>query len=271
MRPISLFQEDRQMATGIGETLVAARRQQGVALSDAAAETRVRESYLAALEEEDFAALGGDVYVKGFLRSYARFLRLDPEPLIATYRTHYERPGEESSPLAHQPVAPMPAESRPALIVGAGAVAILVAVLAIIGLVSRGDDPESDLAGAPPPVETTLPTPADVAPTDGNQPGAEATAEPTEDATEMVPADGVELVLELDGGPSWMRVTVDGVTQLEGEQPEGERLTFSADDSITVRLGDAGVVRVTVNGEDRGMLGARAEVVEQTFTAEDAA
>src|SRR3712207_8514323 len=34
----------RHMATGIGETLRAARRQQGVALADAAAETRVRES-----------------------------------------------------------------------------------------------------------------------------------------------------------------------------------------------------------------------------------
>src|SRR5688572_20071792 len=80
------------MATGIGETLRTARRQQRVSLTDAAAETRVRESYLAALEEEDFAALGGDVYVKGFLRSYARFLRLDPEPLLAAYRAQHQRP-----------------------------------------------------------------------------------------------------------------------------------------------------------------------------------
>src|SRR3712207_3612777 len=99
------------MASGIGETLRAARRQQGVALADAAAETRVRESYLAALEEEDFGALGGDVYVKGFLRSYARFLRLDPEPLLAAYRTQYERPVEDVAPLAQQSVSPMPAEN----------------------------------------------------------------------------------------------------------------------------------------------------------------
>jgi cytoskeleton protein RodZ len=254
------------MATGIGETLVAARRQQGVALSDAAAETRVRESYLAALEEEDFAALGGDVYVKGFLRSYARFLRLDPEPLIATYRAHYERPDDEMRPLAQQPVASMPSDSRPALVVGAGVVAIILAVLAIIGLVSGRDAPEEDLAGAPPPVQTSLPTPADVAPTQD-----EATEEPTEDATEVLPTEGVELTLELDGGPSWMRVIVDGVTELEGEQPDGTTLSFSADESITVRLGDAGVVQVTVNGEDRGTLGRRSEVVDQTFTADDAA
>ena len=260
------------MATGIGETLVAARRQQGVALSDAAAETRVRESYLAALEEEDFAALGGDVYVKGFLRSYARFLRLDPEPLIATYRAHYEQPADEVSPLAHKPVAPMPTDSRPGVIIGAGAVAVVIAVLAIIGLVNRGDDPEAELAGAPEPVETTLPTAApDLEATDAPTVGAEATDDPTEDATEVLPTDGVELTLELDGGPSWMRVIVDGVTEVEGEQPDGESLTFSADETITVRIGDAGVVNVTVNGEDRGTLGARSEVVDQTFTADDAA
>ena len=261
------------MATGIGETLVAARRQQGVALSDAAAETRVRESYLAALEEEDFAALGGDVYVKGFLRSYARFLRLDPEPLIATYRAHYERPSDEVSPLAHQPVAPMPTESRPALVIGAGAVAIVIAVLALIGLVNRGGDAEEDLAGAPPPVEaTTVPATEGFAPTEAPPAEAEPTeAEPTEDATEELSTDGVELTLELDGGPSWMRVIVDGVTEIEGEQPDGASLSFSADDSITVRIGDAGVVNVTVNGEDRGTLGGRSEVVDQTFTADDAA
>src|SRR5688572_11993898 len=143
------------MATGIGETLVAARRQQGVALSDAAAETKVRESYLAALEEEDFAALGGDVYVKGFLRSYARFLRLDPEPLIATYRTQYERHHHDDvAGLAHQPVAPLPTERSPALIVGIGVAVIAVVVLGVIGLLSGGDDPETQGAGDPQPVET---------------------------------------------------------------------------------------------------------------------
>ncbi|HVM19950.1 MAG TPA: RodZ domain-containing protein [Egibacteraceae bacterium] len=255
------------MATGIGETLAAARRQQGVALADAAAETRVRESYLAALEEEDFAALGGDVYVKGFLRSYARFLRLDPEPLIATYRAHYER--GDDTPLVQQPVAPLPSERSPGLIVGIGAVVIVVVLLAIVGLVSGRDDPaEEDLVGVPPPVTEPVTEPP-VGPTP--QPTEEQTDEPGDDPTEVLATDGVDITLELEGGPSWMRVTVDGQVEFEGEQAEGAEMSFSADDSIHLRLGDAGVVRVFVNGEDRGMLGARAEVVEQTFTADDAA
>lgn len=258
------------MATGIGETLVAARRQQGVALSDAAAETRVRESYLAALEAEDFAALGGDVYVKGFLRSYARFLRLDPEPLIAAYRAEYEHHDDDISPLGQRPVAPLPAERSPALIIGAGLVLVVVAVLALIGWLGGQDDEPTDVGLAPAPAEPSpsavpsiLPSGAPTSPTQSEP--------PSDEPTEVLASDGVRLRLDLDNGPSWMRVIVDGETQLEGEQPQGASLKFDADESITVRIGDAGAVRVTVNGEDRGILGEPKEVVEQTYTAEDAA
>ena len=270
------------MATGIGETLVAARRQQGVSLADAAAETRVRESYLAALEEEDFSALGGDVYVKGFLRGYAKFLRLDPEPLIAVYRAQFERAPEEtnSSPLASQPMGPMPGEGRPGLVIGAGVAVMLLVLFAIIGLVGGGDDPEEDLAGAPAPVSSDLAPATELDPTRPAAPATggatedaseDVTEEPTEGPTEVLASDGVELTLDLDGGPSWLVVKVDGETEVEAEHPEGTSLSFEADESIEVLIGDAGVVRVTVNGDDRGMLGERAEVVERFFTTEDSA
>ena len=259
------------MATGIGETLVAARRQQGVALSDAAAETRVRESYLAALEAEDFAALGGDVYVKGFLRSYARFLRLDPEPLLAAYREEYERfhTDEPTSPLAHQPVAPMPGERSPGLVIGAGVAVIVIAVLALIGLLGGDDetDPEAQL-GAPPPVATTPPAAPTTAPTIA--PTETVTAAPTDQPTEVLSTDTVQLQLDMQDGPSWIVVVVDGVTEVEAEQPQGTVLEFEGD-QIDVTIGDAGVVNVRVNGEDRGRLGDSREVIERTYTADDAA
>ena len=260
------------MATGIGETLVAARRQQGVALSDAAAETRVRESYLAALEAEDFAALGGDVYVKGFLRSYARFLRLDPEPLIAAYRANHEHP-EDAHSLAQQPVSRVPTERNPAWMLGAGVLVIVVAIFALIGWLGGSDDPaDEDLAGVPPPVENLpSPSPSLAATEPSIEPTTEPTQPPSDEPTEVLAARGVRLKLDLDNGPSWMRVVVDGETELEGEQPEGESLRFRGDQSITVRIGDAAAVRVTVNGQDRGVLGESGEVVEKTYTVDEAA
>lgn len=254
------------MATGIGETLVAARRQQGVALSDAAAETRVRESYLAALEEEDFGALGGDVYVKGFLRSYARFLRLDPEPLIAAYRTNFERHNDDMAGLAQQPVAPLPTERSPALIVGIGMAVIAVVVLALIGLLNDRGEPESQTL-APEPVPTaTQPggaTDDAVAP-----PAGETEPALDDDPTEVLAADGVRMVLTIRGGPSWLRVVVDGSTELEGEQPDGTRLRYDADETITIRIGDPGVVGLRVNGQRVGRVGDPGVPITKTFTVD---
>lgn len=259
------------MATGIGETLVAARRQQGVALSDAAAETRVRESYLAALEAEDFAALGGDVYVKGFLRSYARFLRLDPEPLIAAYRAEFERHHDDISPLAHQPVAPLPAERSPVLIIGAGLVLVVIAVLALIGwLGGNGEEDPADVGFAPVPAERS-PPPAQPTEVETTPPSEAVESEPPNDEpTEFLAGDQVTLELEMDRGPSWLVVVVDGETQIESERPQGTVLEFEGDE-IVVTIGDAGAVKVRVNGENRGRLGDRREVIERTYTSEDAA
>ena len=70
----------------IGEALRSAREAQGKSLDDAAVATRIRSSYLEALEEERFGDLGGSVYAKGFLRSYAGYLGVDPAPLLEAYR-----------------------------------------------------------------------------------------------------------------------------------------------------------------------------------------
>jgi hypothetical protein len=65
---------------------------------------------------------------------------------------------------------------------------------------------------------------------------------------------------------AWMRVTVDGVKVLEREVPAGTRVALQAKQSIVIRTGDAGAVRLMVRGQDRGFLGAEGEVVTRTFT-----
>ena len=61
----------------LGETLRQARLDKGVSLADAARDTRIRRSYLEALEAEDLAALPPPVYTRGFLRTYAEYLGLN--------------------------------------------------------------------------------------------------------------------------------------------------------------------------------------------------
>ena len=74
-----------QPARGIGARLRAAREQRGLTLLQAAEKLHVDARTLEALESEDFAALGADVYVRGHLRRYAEVLGESPAELQALY------------------------------------------------------------------------------------------------------------------------------------------------------------------------------------------
>lgn len=223
----------------------------------------MRETYLAALEEEEFAALGGSVYVKGFLRSYAKFLGLDPEPLLAAYRAEHESDEETPSP-SHRTLAPMgPRERRggPAVIVVAAGVLLLL--LAAVGLVTGGGDDGDDQTRdrGPAPVEE-----------DEDEPGTTAvprtTATPTPTPTADLPQiDGIEVAVAVTGSISWMRVEVDGETIIEGEQQSGFSRTFTGEEVVEVRVGDASAVSLEANGQDQGSLGTANQVVQVTCNA----
>lgn len=64
---------------------------------------------------------------------------------------------------------------------------------------------------------------------------------------------------------SWLRVTVDDKIDFEGILSEGSRKSWSANQSIVVRAGNAAAVSVTFNQTPPKVLGAEGEVVEQTF------
>lgn len=73
----------------IGVTLKTAREQRGLTLDDVAEATKIRASYLAAIEEEAFDRLPGPTYARGFLRSYAELLGLDPQILIDEFNVRF--------------------------------------------------------------------------------------------------------------------------------------------------------------------------------------
>ena len=70
----------------LGERLRAAREAQGIALSQAAADTRILPRYIVALEDGDYQYLPGDVYARGFIRNYANYLNVAADELIELYR-----------------------------------------------------------------------------------------------------------------------------------------------------------------------------------------
>lgn len=71
------------MLLAIGNILREARTRRGLTIAQVAQDTRISARFLEALEAETFAVLPAPVYVRGFIRSYANYLRVEPGPLLA--------------------------------------------------------------------------------------------------------------------------------------------------------------------------------------------
>ena len=69
----------------IGNSLREARERQGLGYPEIELATKIRAKYIRALEEEDFDAVLGDAYIRGFLRTYADYLGLDGEVYVEEY------------------------------------------------------------------------------------------------------------------------------------------------------------------------------------------
>lgn len=82
------------------------------------------------------------------------------------------------------------------------------------------------------------------------------------------PAPAVDVVMTFDQA-SWLEVVVDGISVEQGVLvAAGETLRFSGQQTVALRLGNAGAVQVKVNGDDLGLAGAAGQVVRVTYGPE---
>jgi hypothetical protein len=134
-----------------------------------------------------------------------------------------------------------------------------VAALVVIGawLWFRSPDTPSQPATSTPAAQTEPPAAA--------APQAVASTGPADSARATTPrALNIELITLR---PVWTRVVVDGQKTIERELPKDSRIPVGADRAIAIRAGDAGAIRVTVNGKDQGVLGRDGQIAARTWTA----
>lgn len=92
----------------LGEKLQKIRAEYRVSLAEVSRETGIRREHLEYLESGEYVKLPADVYIRGFLRSYARFLGVDPQALIRLY----ERERSIAKNLGKEPEKGVPAVTR---------------------------------------------------------------------------------------------------------------------------------------------------------------
>jgi len=97
----------------LGQILRQARENKGLSLEEAFEQTRINAAYLEALENGDYSVLPSPTHAKGFLRNYARFLGLDPKPLLDRYsQSQTQQPRVESrQQLAEETTTPLPPQT----------------------------------------------------------------------------------------------------------------------------------------------------------------
>lgn len=264
----------------IGDLLRKERERQNLSIKDIEKGTSIRALYIDAIEKGAYKTLPGEAYAKGFVRNYANYLGLDADMIINGFNEELhpqetlpdsmeasvleeERPLRKAAVIDERDSAeyrgpkitslesyPMKTPSH-----GIRNVVILIAAvffLAFGALLIFGEE-ENDPSATPRPV-----------------------AQPAQDKskhTEAAPkalADSVEMKLSFTDR-CWTKIVVDGKTEFEGTAERGKVLTAKGKEKVHIVAGNAGALDVSLNGKNMGKIGERGEVVEKTFTKEDAA
>ena len=122
----------------IGNSLREARERQGLGYPEIELATKIRAKYIRALEEEDFTAIPGDAYIRGFLRSYADYLGLDGDVYVDEYASRFITSWrDELPPRAERPrirTRGRPVDRRVVLLAIAAVVVIGLLVFAAFSL-----------------------------------------------------------------------------------------------------------------------------------------
>ncbi len=79
----------------LGEKFQEARNKQGISIREAAEETKIREDYLNSIEDNSLDIPLPEVYVRGFVKNYARYLKLDKEKIITDFDALFRMKGKQ--------------------------------------------------------------------------------------------------------------------------------------------------------------------------------
>ncbi|MGD9101115.1 MAG: DUF4115 domain-containing protein [Anaerolineae bacterium] len=263
----------------LGNELRQAREAKGISLTEAEADTRIKEYYLRALETNDWAALPTPVQAQGFLRNYAVYLGLDEEQVMARFGQAARGPAT-----ALPPSPAMESKTRTADEGGAvfrprdieierdsglpgwlssdifvGVSLALVVIVVAWGLLQFF----SNNSNGTTPV-TVTPTTASLVPvmTDNAPQPTVTTAAPPAATTPTFDASMGTVQLTLEATEHvWVRVTVDGAIVLEGILAPEVSQTWQGTQQIKLETANGAGLKAVVNGQSIAPLGERGETV----------
>lgn len=244
----------------LGLLISSARNSAKLTVDSLSTATSIRPSLIKEFEANNFVNAGGDAYARGHLKNIARALNVDPEVLLHQYdeehaqakRAIHEQLVENSATIA-LPERKQLTNKQLAIYSGIGIFLLLITSVVVNSLKQSASAPK------PKPSATASATPTK---------SAEPSAQPTVDATANTYSSGSGVMVKLEAatGSSWLFVSdAAGTTLYSGRASQGQVFEFSSTETVNLRIGNAGAVKLTVNGKEVSPLGADGEVVNVSY------
>ncbi|HEY6049743.1 MAG TPA: RodZ domain-containing protein, partial [Thermoanaerobaculia bacterium] len=242
---------------GFGEELRRERQIRGISLEEISSATKISVRLLSALERGDVKQLPAPAFTRGFIRAYSTHLGIDADEKVNAYLSDLS--GEP-----HDVVQSKRPRSRfwRGRRGNAGLmVAFVGGVLLVLGFIANPQRREREHPAAKIVPPRAIPVAfKNVA--ISNEPTPLVKADRTAVATSGASASVAPISLKLEfDEDSWAKIVADGTTVLDGIVRRGETRSLEARAGFRVTLGNAGGVRVSVDGRALDRLGAAGEVV----------
>lgn len=232
----------------LGSHLKEKREEKGYSIEEVAEATNIASRYLRAIEEHDFSQFPADVYAKGFIRSYAKFLDLDAQSLMMEYSLNFEAQNEATPDTG----------TRDQMLYWVAISFLVVVGLALVFLRFAWLDPDSVTTRSSAVTSTqSQPQPRSQA---TNPSSSVARSSRNIDISQAPEKLKIRVVAT---AKTWVYAVFDGMRKQEFMFQPGDKMTWTAEDTVRVRLGNAGGLRLYYDGERLPGLGQNGEVADK--------
>jgi cytoskeleton protein RodZ len=243
----------------LSQILIKSRKDAGLTLEDLSRLTNIRVTLLKEFEADNFLNAGGDAYARGHLRTIARMIGVDADDLLQQFdEEHAQESRALHDQLAESNVtAAYPEKSKITYKQLIGVSLVGIAAIFTISFIVNSTGSTNSVAPKP----SAKPT-ATVSATASASP----TATDNSEIKTYSSGSDVQVKLVAINGSSWLFVSdAAGITLYSGRATQGETFLFSSTETVNLRIGNAGAVKLTVNGEEVPALGVDGEVVNVSY------
>ena len=242
----------------VGELLKHEREAQGKTVEDVARATKLSRLILEALEGDHFSVLPAAVYVKGHLRTYARFLGMNEDAVVDKYLRFTQQQEHEELDEWDAVELELHEEKRR---MGRRWVWVAVAVAVVVALICWYAASQHRGTSEP---ETETSTGSD---TDTSAVVVEPVREAVVDDT-MIEWHKLELVV-VARDRTWLRVSVDGEPEADLTLARGDQRQWEADEFFELDVGTGENLELYLGGELLGTAGSGPRLVEGLIVNEN--